>query len=114
MFQFLNGLSNFLFVAGVVSQGDAEETTHVFKLGDSEVAVFISATSRPTERRLESEGVDELELFPHDNTSGRFFLLLNYKATILEVEEVCIFVKQQWEYPLFQSVGSLVRTAIHK
>jgi len=48
--QLLDGFAHLLLIAGVVSEGDAELSTHLPERLDREVAVFVNSSSGPAER----------------------------------------------------------------
>ena len=48
--QLLDGLAHLLLIAGVVSEGDAELSTHLPERLDREVAVFVNSSSGTAER----------------------------------------------------------------
>jgi len=48
----LDGFAHLLLIAGVVSEGDAELTTHLPERLDREVAVFVNSSSGSAERWL--------------------------------------------------------------
>ena len=114
LLQLLDGLSDLLFVACIVSESDAEHLAHLSQVLDREVEVLVSSSGRSAEGRLQSERVDQLELLPHDHSSRGLFGLLDLEVTVIEVEVITVFVEQEWEDSLLQSVGPLVGASIHE
>lgn len=55
LLQLLDGLSDLLFVACVVSQSDAEHLAHLSQVLDCEVEVLVGSSGRTAEGRLQSE-----------------------------------------------------------
>lgn len=78
------------------------------------MTVFVCSSRRPAEGRFQGEGVDELELLPHDHSAGRLLLFLNLEVTIIKVEEIGVLVEKQREDPLLQAVCALVRAPVHE
>lgn len=101
LLQLLYGFSDFLLVAGVVSQGDTEHLAHLAQVLDREVEVLVSSAGWSTERRLQSERVDQLEFFPHDDPTSSFLWLLNLEVTVIKVEMITVLVEEQREDPFF-------------
>ena len=55
LLQLLDGFSDLLFVACIVSQSDAEHLAHLSQVLDREVEVLVSSSGGSTEGRLQSE-----------------------------------------------------------
>ena len=112
--ELLNRLTDLGLVAGVVSQRDAEELSHVSQHLNVEVVVFELAARGPEVTDLQGERVDQLEVFPHDDTPARLLLLLNVEVATVKAEDVGVFRKQKREDALLQPVRPLVRAAVHE
>mmetsp|Transcript_13579 Transcript_13579/g.23113 ORF Transcript_13579/g.23113 Transcript_13579/m.23113 type:complete len:396 (-) Transcript_13579:1175-2362(-) len=112
--ELLDGLAHLHLVAGVVLERDAEHLAHLAQLLDGEVAVLVGAARGPAEGGLEREGVDELELLPHDDAARGLLLLLDLEVAEVEVEEVGVLLEEQGEYALLEAVCALVRAAVHE
>ena len=84
--KFLYSFSDFLFIAGVVSQSDAKLFAHVSQNRYGKVAIFVQPSSWTTKWCLEGERIYQLELLPHYHTARRLFLFLYLKIAVIEVE----------------------------
>lgn len=113
-FQFLDGLSDLGFIAGVVSQGDAEELSHVPQHLNVEVVVFELAARGPQVTDFQGERIDQLEVLPHDDTTASLLLLLDVEVAALEAEHIGVLREKQRENALLQAIGSLVGAAVHE
>ena len=59
-----------------------------------EVVVLECSSSRSTEWRLQSERINQLELFPHNNSSSGFFRFLNLEVTAFKIEILAVFMEK--------------------
>ena len=66
-----------VFVACIVSQSDAEHLANLFQVLDREMKVIVRYSGGSTEGRLQSEGIDQQELLPHDHSTCGFLGLLD-------------------------------------
>lgn len=76
--------------------------------------VFKLTFARSHVANLQGEGVYQLEVLPHDDSTSGLPLLLDLEVAAVEVKNVCVLGEQKWENPLFEPVSSLIGAAIHK
>ena len=76
--------------------------------------VFELTSSGSEVRTLQSERINQLEIFPHHDSACAFAVLLNLEVATVEIENISVLGEKKRENSFFEPISPLVGTAIHK